>query len=75
MPAAALRTADPEGYIERARGSMVAQLQAMLTLGARGALLDGALGQDAGLGPFQRAVQVGKAAHRTAYLRHRDPIE
>ena len=37
--AAALRTADPEGYIERARGSMVAQLQAMLTLGGRGAHL------------------------------------
>ena len=34
-----------------------------VALGARGALLDGALGQDAGLGPFQRTVQVGKGAH------------
>ena len=34
-----------------------------------------ALRQDGRLGPFQRAVQVSKAAHRTAYLGRRDPIE
>ena len=37
--AAALRSADPEAYIRRARDTMVAQLQAMLALGARGAHL------------------------------------
>ena len=37
--AAALRKADPEGYIHRARLSMLDQLQAMLQLGARGAHL------------------------------------
>ena len=37
--AAALRKRDPEGYVARARQSMVVQLQAMLELGSRGAHL------------------------------------
>ena len=37
--AEALRKSDPESYIERARASMVTQLQAMLRLGERGAHL------------------------------------
>eukprot|EP01136_Pigoraptor_vietnamica_P031472 Opistho-1_new@92081 len=47
-------------------GHTFADFAQQVTLGARRTLLDGALRKDAGLGPFQRAVQVGKGAHMFA---------
>ena len=48
---------------QKSKDHALAHLAQNIPLGVHGALLDGPLGQDAHLGPFQRPVQVGKGAH------------